>query len=301
MPMERKQSLRIFSPVILFHDHQHIKDEPARHNHLPYSDPFHQDDQTIKLHKRRVSRMLESNGRYWSDIITWSRDHAMTTEHHSPVPSLVSSPTPPLQSQELPSPRQSPPPLTSYHQQHHYSPHPHQQAPPSRQQRRQSHNKSSSASTTSTSSSSSSTAGSVLVATTATTATTITASGKTNKRRRGNLPKAVTAILRDWLSDHKKHPYPTEDEKDTLAGLTGLTLNQISNWFINARRRILQPMLEQEDEHQNELDILPYENPHHSSSDDSLDRRLRKRSASDAFHRRDSTCSTKKFNSRRRS
>jgi hypothetical protein len=29
-----------------------------------------------------------------------------------------------------------------------------------------------------------------------------------------------------------------------LALQTGLSLNQISNWFINARRRILQPMLE---------------------------------------------------------
>lgn len=284
MPLERKQSLRIFSPVILFHDHQYIKEDATNHNHhLPYSDPFHQDDQTIKLHKRRVSQMLENNGRYWSDIINWSRDHAMTSEH-SPVPSLVSSPTPPLQSQELPSPRLSPP-----------SPPP----PPSltcrrqqQQQRRPSHHKS--------------TAGSaVLVATTATTATTITSSGKTTKRRRGNLPKAVTAILRDWLSEHKKHPYPSEDEKDALAGQTGLTLNQISNWFINARRRILQPMLEQEqDEHQHELDILPYENPHHphSSSDDSMDRRLRKRSVSEAFHRRDSiSSSTKKLHSRRKS
>ncbi|KAI9317939.1 Homeodomain-like protein, partial [Dichotomocladium elegans] len=66
------------------------------------------------------------------------------------------------------------------------------------------------------------------------------------KRRRGNLPKAVTAILRDWLSRHKKHPYPTEDEKLALARQTNLTLNQISNWFINARRRILQPMLQKE-------------------------------------------------------
>lgn len=157
---------------------------------------------------------------------------------HSPVPSLVSSPTPPLHHQDLPSPRQSPPPLTYSRQGQH-------------SQRRYSK---------------SSTAGSVLVTTTSTTATSITPNGKTNKRRRGNLPKAVTAILRDWLSDHKKHPYPTEDEKDYLANRTGLTLNQISNWFINARRRILQPMLEQENEHQNELDILPYETPHHHHS-----------------------------------
>jgi hypothetical protein len=85
----------------------------------------------------------------------------------------------------------------------------------------------------------------------------------TNKRRRGNLPKAVTAILRDWLSRHKKHPYPTEEEKAALATETNLNLNQISNWFINARRRILQPMLEQEEEEKNELDIImPYENRH---------------------------------------
>lgn len=68
----------------------------------------------------------------------------------------------------------------------------------------------------------------------------------TIKRRRGNLPKAVTAILRDWLSKHKRHPYPTEEEKAKLAEETNLNLNQISNWFINARRRILQPMLEEE-------------------------------------------------------
>ncbi|KAI9481638.1 MAG: hypothetical protein EXX96DRAFT_220096 [Benjaminiella poitrasii] len=68
----------------------------------------------------------------------------------------------------------------------------------------------------------------------------------TKKRRRGNLPKDVTEFLRKWLIQHKKHPYPAEKEKADLARHTGLTVNQISNWFINARRRILQPMLESE-------------------------------------------------------
>lgn len=76
--------------------------------------------------------------------------------------------------------------------------------------------------------------------------TTIPAVDPTKKRRRGNLPKEVTEFLRKWLIQHKKHPYPAEKEKADLARHTGLTVNQISNWFINARRRILQPMLESE-------------------------------------------------------
>ncbi|KAI7896425.1 uncharacterized protein EV154DRAFT_492190 [Mucor mucedo] len=76
--------------------------------------------------------------------------------------------------------------------------------------------------------------------------TTIPSVDATKKRRRGNLPKEVTEFLRKWLIQHKKHPYPAEKEKADLARHTGLTVNQISNWFINARRRILQPMLESE-------------------------------------------------------
>jgi len=65
-----------------------------------------------------------------------------------------------------------------------------------------------------------------------------------HKSRRGNLPKSSTNILKKWLFDHLFHPYPTEEEKSQLSLQTGLNLNQISNWFINARRRTLQPMLE---------------------------------------------------------
>jgi hypothetical protein len=70
------------------------------------------------------------------------------------------------------------------------------------------------------------------------------------KRRRENLPKQVTEFLKQWLVLHKKHPYPTEREKQKLADETGLMVNQISNWFINARRRILQPLIESENRQQ---------------------------------------------------
>lgn len=48
--------------------------------------------------------------------------------------------------------------------------------------------------------------------------------------------KAVK-ILKSWLSEHSSHPYPTDDEKDTLRIKTGLEKNQVSSWLANARRR----------------------------------------------------------------
>ena len=78
-----------------------------------------------------------------------------------------------------------------------------------------------------------------------------------SKKRRGNLPKPVTDILRAWFHEHLDHPYPSEDDKQMLIARTGLTISQvrsratiwesspglsceqISNWFINARRRQL--------------------------------------------------------------
>jgi len=69
-------------------------------------------------------------------------------------------------------------------------------------------------------------------------------SGPVRKTKRGVLPKQATEILRSWLFSHIVHAYPTEDEKRQLASQTNLTLLQVNNWFINARRRILQPMLD---------------------------------------------------------
>ena len=49
-----------------------------------------------------------------------------------------------------------------------------------------------------------------------------------HRRRRGNLPRFVTDILRGWFQDHVANPYPTEDEKQMLMDRTGLTISQVS-------------------------------------------------------------------------
>ncbi|XP_074594309.1 uncharacterized protein LOC141849746 [Brevipalpus obovatus] len=51
------------------------------------------------------------------------------------------------------------------------------------------------------------------------------------------LPKRSKKILLRWLVKNRDNPYPPEDMKRLLASLTGLTVQQVSNWFINARRR----------------------------------------------------------------
>ncbi|XP_037026991.1 homeobox protein homothorax isoform X2 [Bradysia coprophila] len=71
------------------------------------------------------------------------------------------------------------------------------------------------------------------------------ANGKKNQKKRGIFPKVATNILRAWLFQHLTHPYPSEDQKKQLAQDTGLTILQVNNWFINARRRIVQPMIDQ--------------------------------------------------------
>ncbi|MCL7045909.1 hypothetical protein MKW94_007700 [Papaver nudicaule] len=59
------------------------------------------------------------------------------------------------------------------------------------------------------------------------------------------LPENSVTILRSWLFEHFLHPYPTDPEKLMLASQTGLSKNQVSNWFINARVRLWKPMIEE--------------------------------------------------------
>lgn len=45
-------------------------------------------------------------------------------------------------------------------------------------------------------------------------------------------------VLEQWLNLHLHCPYPTKEEKGSLAGQTGLSMAQVSTWFTNARRRL---------------------------------------------------------------
>ncbi|XP_051129176.1 homeobox protein ATH1-like isoform X2 [Andrographis paniculata] len=64
------------------------------------------------------------------------------------------------------------------------------------------------------------------------------------KPQRG-LPERSVSVLRAWMFQNFLHPYPKDADKHLLALKSGLTRNQVSNWFINARVRLWKPMIEE--------------------------------------------------------
>ncbi|KAI9698576.1 MAG: hypothetical protein M1820_007466 [Bogoriella megaspora] len=57
------------------------------------------------------------------------------------------------------------------------------------------------------------------------------------RKRRGNLPREATQYFKRWFNEHISSPYPTEEEKVHFVNVSGLTMAQVGNWFINQRRR----------------------------------------------------------------
>ncbi|KAK9113193.1 hypothetical protein Scep_020712 [Stephania cephalantha] len=105
-------------------------------------------------------------------------------------------------------------------------------------------------------------------------------------RPQRGLPERSVNILRAWLFEHFLHPgvvplkmlrsfsngcfrYPSDADKHLLARQTGLSRNQVSNWFINARVRLWKPMVEEmyQQESKDEEDTVD----HHYQGDDDDD------------------------------
>ncbi|EMC93849.1 hypothetical protein BAUCODRAFT_212345 [Baudoinia panamericana UAMH 10762] len=56
-------------------------------------------------------------------------------------------------------------------------------------------------------------------------------------RKRSNLPKSSTEIMKTWFDQNIANPYPSEEQKAHFSRITGISMTQVSNWFINHRRR----------------------------------------------------------------
>ena len=80
-------------------------------------------------------------------------------------------------------------------------------------------------------------------------------SQKGKRKWKGYLPTESLKIFCDWLYEHWFKAYPSKVEKCMLSEQTSLSFLQISNWFINARRRILLEMLLQDVSDPNQITI----------------------------------------------
>lgn len=66
------------------------------------------------------------------------------------------------------------------------------------------------------------------------------------KRKSASLPSETVEYLKAWMmsAEHIAHPYPTEQEKVEIMKDTGIELKQLTNWFVNNRKRYWKPRVE---------------------------------------------------------
>jgi len=68
----------------------------------------------------------------------------------------------------------------------------------------------------------------------------------TTKRKTTSLPNETVEYLKAWMMspEHIAHPYPTEGEKAKIMEDTGIEMKQLTNWFVNNRKRFWKPRVE---------------------------------------------------------
>lgn len=67
-----------------------------------------------------------------------------------------------------------------------------------------------------------------------------------NKKKTA-LSQHAVQYLKNWMLSpaHIEHPYPTEDEKVNIIKATGIDIKQLTNWFVNNRKRYWKPKVEE--------------------------------------------------------
>ena len=78
-------------------------------------------------------------------------------------------------------------------------------------------------------------------------ASTSSSSGTHANKKKTALSQHAVHYLKNWMLSpaHIEHPYPTEEEKIMIMKATGIEIKQLTNWFVNNRKRYWKPKVEE--------------------------------------------------------
>lgn len=78
-------------------------------------------------------------------------------------------------------------------------------------------------------------------------ASSVAKDSKGRPKKKTALSSYAVEYLKAWMMspDHIEHPYPTEDEKLKIMKETSIELKQLTNWFVNNRKRYWKPKVEE--------------------------------------------------------
>lgn len=64
-----------------------------------------------------------------------------------------------------------------------------------------------------------------------------------SRANKKNFGDNITNLLTVWILENQSNPYPNQSEKDRLADLSGLSVQQVTDWLANVRKRHLFPVI----------------------------------------------------------
>lgn len=82
---------------------------------------------------------------------------------------------------------------------------------------------------------------------------------KKQQRKTTSLPASTVEYLKAWMMspEHIAHPYPTEHEKAKIMEDTGIEIKQLTNWFVNNRKRYWKPRVEARVQQEGDPSVAP--------------------------------------------